>query len=582
MEWRTIMKHNHKQHNKPDIKVYKQMFYRHNHLLFVLAIVASVLTALFNLAISWLIQQIIDLLSDSALFTLTELIIISLSMLAMLVLFMLLDYFTRPAFIKKAIRQYKNYAFEQITKKSISSFTEENTSTYLSALTNDVTSIETNYLSNLFQLIMKILLFVGAFTMMLFYSPLLTLAAFLFSVVPIIGSLVAGNSLAPAEKRVSDQNESFLGMVKDALAGFSVIKSFKAEAQMIKTFMDNNQTTEDVKCKRRKIEILIEIIGTTASVIAQFGVFIFGAYLAVSGRNVTPGIVIVFVQLMNFVLEPISTVPQILANRKAASALIEKLASTVRTNVRRDGIAVSPILKNAVEIKDLSFSYEENVQVLSHINLRFEPGKSYALVGSSGSGKSTLLSLLMGSRDDYTGKILFDENELRNISSDSLYDLISIVQQKVFIFNHSIQNNITMFRDFEDSKVQRAIKMSGLAPLLAERGTDYLCGENGAGLSGGEQQRISIARCLLHETPILLVDEATASLDAKTAFEVTNSILELPDVTRIVVTHRLEEALLCKYDEILVLKNGTVEESGTFAQLMEQKAYFYSLFTVSQ
>ncbi len=576
------MKHNHKQHNKPDIKVYKQMFYRHNHLLFVLAIVASVLTALFNLAISWLIQQIIDLLSDSALFTLTELIIISLSMLAMLVLFMLLDYFTRPAFIKKAIRQYKNYAFEQITKKSISSFTEENTSTYLSALTNDVTSIETNYLSNLFQLIMKILLFVGAFTMMLFYSPLLTLAAFLFSVVPIIGSLVAGNSLAPAEKRVSDQNESFLGMVKDALAGFSVIKSFKAEAQMIKTFMDNNQTTEDVKCKRRKIEILIEIIGTTASVIAQFGVFIFGAYLAVSGRNVTPGIVIVFVQLMNFVLEPISTVPQILANRKAASALIEKLASTVRTNVRRDGIAVSPILKNAVEIKDLSFSYEENVQVLSHINLRFEPGKSYALVGSSGSGKSTLLSLLMGSRDDYTGKILFDENELRNISSDSLYDLISIVQQKVFIFNHSIQNNITMFRDFEDSKVQRAIKMSGLAPLLAERGTDYLCGENGAGLSGGEQQRISIARCLLHETPILLVDEATASLDAKTAFEVTNSILELPDVTRIVVTHRLEEALLCKYDEILVLKNGTVEESGTFAQLMEQKAYFYSLFTVSQ
>lgn len=561
---------------------YKKIFYKHNHLLFVLAIVASVLTALFNLAISWLIQQIIDLLSDRALFTITELIIISVSMLAMLVLFMLLDYFTRPAFIERAIRQYKNYAFEQITKKSISSFTEENTSTYLSALTNDVNSIENNYLANLFQLIMKSLLFVGAFTMMLFYSPLLTLAAFLFSVVPIIGSLVAGNSLAPAEKRVSDQNETFLGMVKDALAGFSVIKSFKAESQVIKTFMKNNQTTEEVKCKRRKIEIFIEIIGTTASVIAQFGVFIFGAYLAVSGRNITPGVVIVFVQLMNFVLEPISTVPQILANRKAASALIEKFSSTVCTNVRREGIAVTPILQKAVEIKDLSFSYEENTQVLSHINLQFKPGKSYALVGSSGSGKSTLLSLLMGSRDDYTGKIMFDENELRNINSDSLYDLISIVQQKVFIFNSSIQDNITMFRDFENAKVQKAIDMSGLTPLLAERGNDYLCGENGTGLSGGEQQRISIARCLLHETPILLVDEATASLDSKTAFDVTNSILELPDITRIVVTHRLEEALLRKYDEILVLKNGTIEESGTFAELMEQKAYFYSLFTVSQ
>ena len=214
---------------KSTIKTYQHIFFHHNHLLFFLAIIASVLTALFSLAISWLIQQIIDLLSGTALFTLTELILISFAMLALLLIVMLLDYHTRPVFIQRAMQQYKNYAFHQITKKSISSFTGENTSTYLSALTNDMNSIENHYLATLFQLIMKILLFVGAFTMMLFYSPLLTLAAFLFSIVPIVASLLTGNSLASAEKKVSDQNESFLSMIKDALSGFSIIKSFKAD-----------------------------------------------------------------------------------------------------------------------------------------------------------------------------------------------------------------------------------------------------------------------------------------------------------------------------------------------------------------
>ena len=139
-----------------------------------------------------------------------------------------------------------------------------------------------------------------------------------------------------------------------------------------------------------------------------------------------------------------------------------------------------------------------------------------------------------------------------------------------------------MFRDFEPEEVERAISLSGLSALIAERGADFKCGENGSGLSGGERQRISIARCLIRKTPVLLVDEATAALDAETAFQVSSSILELDGLTRIVVTHSLDEALLKKYDSVLVLKNGAVEERGTFDELMDKKGYFYSLFTVSQ
>ena len=157
-----------------------------------------------------------------------------------------------------------------------------------------------------------------------------------------------------------------------------------------------------------------------------------------------------------------------------------------------------------------------------------------------------------------------------------------MIQQNVFIFNASIRDNITMFSDFPREEVDVALEQSGLSALVAARGEDFQCGENGSSLSGGEKQRISIARSLLKKSRALLVDEATAALDAWTASQVSGAILDLTGITRIVVTHSLEESQLRRYDRILTLKNGTVTEAGTFEELMEQKGYFYSLFTVAQ
>ena len=139
-----------------------------------------------------------------------------------------------------------------------------------------------------------------------------------------------------------------------------------------------------------------------------------------------------------------------------------------------------------------------------------------------------------------------------------------------------------MFRDFSEEQIDEAIRLSGLSALMEEKGADYLCGENGSGLSGGEKQRISIARSLLKKTQVLLVDEATAALDAETAYQVSSAILGLENVTSIVVTHALDESLLKQYDSILTLKNGSIVETGTFGELLAQKGYFYSLFTIAQ
>ena len=154
---------------------------------------------------------------------------------------------------------------------------------------------------------------------------------------------------------------------------------------------------------------------------------------------------------------------------------------------------------------------------MRNTNLHFQAGKKYAIVGSSGSGKTTLLNLIMQTWDDYKGNILFDGVELRSIHPDSLFQILSLVQQNVFVFNDTLYHNVTLYKDFPESDILTAVSEAGLLELLDIHGKEYLCGENGSALSGGEKQRISIARALLRKTSVQLMDEATAALDEITA-----------------------------------------------------------------
>lgn len=569
--------------NKIDIRPFTRQFYRGNGGYFALAMAQTVLGTAAQLMISWLLQQIIDLITGAnTVFTLSELAMLAAVCVALIVAAYMAAYFSKPKFIAKAIGQYKTYAFERLSRKGIGAFSGENSSLYISALSNDANTIENGYLSNLFLLIDNVATFIGALALMFWYSPLLALISIGLTILPLAASIFTGNLVAKAEKEVSDKNEDYMSTLRDSLTGFSVIKSFRAELQICRIYMEKVRAVSGAKCLRRKMELIVEMLSSTAGVVVQFGVFLVGAYLALTGSAISAGSVLVFVQLLNYVVNPIGIIPKCLAERKAARALMEKLAAALEENVREEGTDEKRSLEQGIELRDLSFGYEQDKMILKHIDLRFDKGKSYAVVGASGSGKSTLLNLLMASRADYEGSILYDDVSLHEIASGSLYDMVSVVQQNVFIFNASIRENITMFAEFPKDEVDRAIAMSGLSDLIAQRGEDYLCGENGCGLSGGEKQRISIARSLLKKAQVLLVDEATAALDAETAFRVTDSILKLEDMTRIVVTHDLDRPLLERYDEIVVLKNGEVAEIGSFAQLMERKEYFYSLFTVSQ
>ncbi len=568
---------------KINIQPYLHQFYRGNTGYMILAVLQTLFTTVAILHVSYLMQQIIDLVAGVDIgLTLGEVAWFALLDLVLFLVGNIISYFSMPRFATKASLQYKNYVFSKLTQKGISAFSEENTSSYVSALSNDVNAIEKGYLSSIIIIIEQSAMFVGALCLMFYYNPLLTLISIGVAILPLAVSILTGNLVASAEKKVSSKNESYMSTLRDALVGFSVIKSFRAEKQLYKIFAKETKSLADAKERRNKNAILVETCANASGMILQFGVFLIGAYLALSGSSISAGSVLVFVQLLNFVINPIGAIPQALAECKASKALIRKLARSLEENVRVEGTVEKNTLSNAITVKSLTFSYEENKPVLHDLNFRFEAGKSYCIVGGSGSGKSTLLNLLMASNHGYTGEIFYDETELQSIRGESLYDIISVIQQNVFIFNASIRDNITMFSEFDREDVDRAIRLSGLSELIRERGEDYLCGENGAGLSGGEKQRISIARSLLKKSQVLLVDEATASLDVQTAAQVTGAILGLEGMTRIVITHALDEALLKQYDRILTLKNGCITESGSFEDLMAQKGYFYSLFTINQ
>lgn len=569
-----------KQNKKKNREFIHQLYYK-NRINFIVTIILTIAMSSLNLMISWLIQQIMDCTANQDMQALVRSAWIVIIVVVIYTIANVMYRAVYPRFLQRAMQQYRDYAFSRLTQKSLRSFSKEGTALYVSALTNDCTSIENNYLAATFTLIELLFCFLGALIMMLYYSPVMLVLAVALSFLPVAVSMTAGNRLTEQEKEISKKNERFVSIVNELLSGFPVIKSFRAETQASHLFSQRNEQAEEAKKNKRRTEQLISLLANDAGIIAQMGIFLAGAWLAISGKGVTAGVVIVFVQLMNYILNPISQVPLLWSNRKAAIALMEKLSDALSENVREEGREKLNGFSEKIEVKDLTYGYEPESHVLKDLDVQFDAGKSYAIVGGSGSGKSTLLNLLMGSSSNYQGEICIDGVSIKNIESESLYQLMTSVQQNVFVFNDTIRNNVTMFHEFPDKEVTLALERSGLSEFIEKRGEDFVCGENGANLSGGERQRISIARALLRKSPILLVDEATAALDAATARAVSFSILNLVGMTRIVVTHRLEEAILRRYDKILVMKNGTICEQGNFDTLMQQKGQFYSLFQIA-
>ena len=343
---------------------------------------------------------------------------------------------------------------------------------------------------------------------------------------------------------------------------------------MKELFLKSNNKLEESKAKKVKVITIIELIQMITNTIAQIGIFFIGAYISIKTNKISPATIILFVQLMNYVLGPLMQIPPIISKRNACKPLFDKISEMTKYEKEIDKEQV--IFENSIKLENVDFSIE-NKKIINNINYSFEKNKSYAIVGPSGSGKTTLLNLLIGKLNNYQGSIKYDNKELNSISQDSLYEIISFIEQSVFVFDDTIINNITMFSKVDEQLLNEVIIKSGLDALINEKGLNYKCGENGCNLSGGEKQRIAIARGLIKKSQIMFLDEITSALDNETSNTITNNVLQLNDITKIMITHRLEESVLRNFDKIIVMKNGRIHEQGTYDELINNNNLFKTL-----
>lgn len=563
-------------------KDYVKLFFKQNKFVaFVSALVFIILSTTYSI-VSWIMQVIFDYMAGNSTYSFESILLMLGGYLFVAASLFMVQRSVYPRFLEKAMNQYKEAVIKKLFKKSYSDFLITNSGTYLSVLTNDCERILETYLKNIFEFIQNIIMVVSSLTLMLYYNSLLTIIAIVIAMIPMVCSLLTARSIATREEQVSKTNESYVSLTKDILNGISVIKSFKVENEAISRYQNKSMQLEHTKKMREQTFTVVSACGTIAYMLTQFGVMVIGAWMIHEHiGTMTAGMILAFINLMNGILQPINALPRIYGGMSGAKKLITKM-SDYMSNAKEDtGETIKQPLAN-IALQDVSYAYDTDHTILKHINLQLQAGKSYAVVGPSGAGKSSLINLLMGYYQNYDGSVHFNNYELKQISKYSLYEKITLMQQSVFIFDASIWDNITLFKQFPDAEVDRVIHLAGLDHLISQNGRDYQCGENGSHLSGGEKQRIAIARSLLKKSEILLVDEATSALDNETSANVTQSILDLQGILRLVVTHRLDASSLKQYDEILVMKDGALIERGNFDTLMDSKEYFYSLYTISK
>ena len=384
-----------KQNKKKSREFRRRLFYK-NKIHFITSVIMTIFMSFLNLMISWLIQQIMDSMANQNMQAVGRCAWIAASVVIAYTVANAVHRAVYPRFLQRAMQQYRDYAFLRLTQKSLRSFSKEGTALYVSALTNDCTSIENNYLAATFTLIELLFCFLGALIMMLYYSPVMLVLAVALSFLPVAVSMTAGNRLAEQEKEISKKNEHFVSIVNELLSGFPVIKSFRAETQASRLFSQRNEQAEEAKKNKRRTEQLISLLANDAGIIAQMGIFLAGAWLAISGKGVTAGVVIVFVQLMNYILNPISQVPLLWSNRKAAIALMEKLSDALSENVREEGREKLNGFSEKIEMKNLTYGYEPESPVLKDLDVQFDAGKSYAIVprGAEKRGREGVFHLL--------------------------------------------------------------------------------------------------------------------------------------------------------------------------------------------
>ena len=541
----------------------------------------NILVPLTNIAFAYSIKIIIDSGMSQNREALTQAILIGAIVIFIYASLNFISLRLRNKLVRQIMSRYKNKVFESILDRDYREFSKEKSGKFISILTENMKKIEQDYLHQYFNISKNISLMIFSLVAMFIGNWFLTLLVIIASIIPMMISGFIGQKSASLQNSSMIADQKYLAKVKDILAGFLVIKSFNVKEAIGQDYKNESEKLDEIYFIKGKFDVLSNVISQLSGMIVFLVAFGGGMYL-VFGGHTTIGSVTAIVQLVNFVVMPLNEVGMGISKFREGQVTLD--AFEVKDVTELQTGETKEYFDDVISFSNIDFSYpntEENI--FNHLSLKIQKGEKIAIVGMSGSGKSTLLNLLLRFYDVTSGHISIDNQDIQSISAESLYNLMTIVQQDVYIFDDTLKANITLSQSFTEDDIKKAVQQSGLESYILENelGLQTLCGENGSNLSGGERQRLSIARALIRKTPILLLDEATSSLDNKVTTEIENSILEIQDLTVLVVTHKLNKSMLKKYNRILFMKNGVIVEDGSFDNLIDRKGEFYKLVELS-
>ena len=541
----------------------------------------NILVPLTNIAFAYSIKIIIDSGMSQNREALTQAILIGAIVIFIYASLNFISLRLRNKLVRQIMSRYKNKVFKSILDRDYREFSKEKSGKFISILTENMKKIEQDYLHQYFNISKNISLMIFSLVAMFIGNWFLTLLVIIASIIPMMISGFIGQKSASLQNSSMIADQKYLAKVKDILAGFLVIKSFNVKEAIGQDYKNESEKLDEIYFIKGKFDVLSNVISQLSGMIVFLVAFGGGMYL-VFGGHTTIGSVTAIVQLVNFVVMPLNEIGMGMSKFREGQATLNSFE--VKDVIELQTGKTKEYFDDVISFSNVDFSYPNaEEKIFNNLSLQIKKGEKIAIVGMSGSGKSTLLNLLLRFYDVTSGYISIDNQDLQAISAESLYSLMTIVQQDVYIFDDTLKANITLSQSFTEDDIKKAVQQSGLESYILENelGLQTLCGENGSNLSGGERQRLSIARALIRKTPILLLDEATSSLDNKVTTEIENSILEIQDLTVLVVTHKLNKSMLKKYNRILFMKNGVIVEDGSFDNLMDRKGEFYKLVELS-
>ena len=559
----------------------KQLIKNHQKAFYAFMIF-NILVPLSNIAFAYSIKGIIDSGMSKNKEDLTQAILVGAGVIFIYAGLNFISFQLRNKLVRKIMSGYKNKVFQSILDRDYREFSKETSGNFISILTEHMKKIEQDYLHQYFNISKNLSLMIFSLIAMFIGNWFLTLLVIIVSIIAMLISGFIGKKSAFIQNRVMIAEQTYLAKIKDIIAGFLVIKSFNVKEAIYQDYSYVSENLEEIYFTKGKFDVLSNVISQLSGMIVFLVAFGGGMYLVFNGYT-SIGSVTAIVQLVNFVVMPVNEVGVGITKFREGQVTLE--AFEVQDVLEFQMGKTKEYFDEVITFSNVDFSYPNTEgRIFNHLSLKIQKGEKIAIVGRSGSGKSTLLNLLLRFYEVTSGHILIDNQDLQDISIESLYNLMTVVQQDVYIFDDTLKANITLNQSFTENDIKQAVQQSGLESYVLENelGLQVLCGENGSNLSGGQKQRLSIARALIRKTPILLLDEATSSLDNQVTTEIENSILKIQDLTALVVTHKLNELILKKYDRILFMKDGSIVEDGSFDELMDRKGEFYKMFKFSE